>query len=122
MAAEDNRALIRRYYLDEVWNKGNFALVAKLSAPDCLVHDPAISGLIGPDGVIQFVSTWRKAFPDLQFTIEDQIAEGSKVATRVTLRGTQTGRLLDIAPTGKPVTVSGTPDRPSASSPARWRS
>ena len=107
MAAEDNRALIRRYYLDEVWNKGNFALVAKLIAPDCLVHDPAIPGISGPEGVIRFVTTWRTAFPDLQFTIEDHIAEGNKVATRITLRGTQTGRLLDIAPTGKPVTVSG---------------
>ena len=107
MPAEDNRALIRRYYLDEVWNKGNFALVAKVVAPDCLVHDPAMSGIMGPEGVIRFVSKWRTAFPDLQFTIEDHIAEGNKVATRITLRGTQTGRLLDIAPTGKPVTVSG---------------
>jgi hypothetical protein len=62
MPAGDNRALIRRYYLDEVWNKGNFALVAKLIAPDCLVHDPAIAGIIGPAGVIRFVTTWRTAF------------------------------------------------------------
>ena len=51
MAAEDNRALIRRYYLDEVWNKGNFALVTKLIAPDCVVHDPAFADLLGPAGV-----------------------------------------------------------------------
>ena len=107
MAAEDNRALIRRYYLDEVWNKGNLALVAKLIAPDCIVHDPIMAGLIGPEGVVRFVTTWRTAFPDLQFTIEDHIAEGNKVATRVTLRGTHTGQLRDIAPTGKQITVTG---------------
>jgi steroid delta-isomerase-like uncharacterized protein len=107
MAAEDNRALIRRYYLDEVWNKGNLALVTKLVAADCIVHDPAISGIRGPEGVMHFVTTWRTAFPDLQFTIEDHIAEGNKVATRVTLRGTHSGRFLDIAPTGKKITVTG---------------
>jgi predicted ester cyclase len=56
---------------------------------------------------MRFVTTWRTAFPDLQFTIEDHIAEGNKVATRVTLRGTHSGRYLDIAPTGKKITVSG---------------
>ena len=104
---EDNRALIQRYHLDEVWNKGNFTQVAKLIAPDCIVHDPVIPGISGPEGVMRFVTTWRTAFPDLQFIIEDQIAEENKVATRFTVRGTQTGRLLDIAPTGKPGTMSG---------------
>jgi steroid delta-isomerase-like uncharacterized protein len=93
--------------LDEVWNKGNVALVPKLFAPDCIVHDPTIAGISGPDGVIRFVTLCRAAFPDLQLTIEDQIAEGNEVATRFTLRGTHTGRFLDIAPTGKPVTVTG---------------
>jgi steroid delta-isomerase-like uncharacterized protein len=107
VTTEDNRAWIRRYFLDEVWNKGNVALVPKLFAPDCRVHDPTIAGISGPDGVIRFVTMCRAAFPDLQLTIEDQIADGNKVATRFTLRGTQTGRFLDIAPTGKQVTVTG---------------
>src|SRR5437764_8382799 len=107
VTTEDNRAWIRRYFLDEVWNKGNVALVPKLFAPDCPVHDPTIAGISGPDGVIRFVTTCRMAFPDLQLTIEDQVAEGNKVATRFTLRGTHTGRFLDIAPTGKQVTVTG---------------
>jgi hypothetical protein len=83
------------------------ALVPKLFAPDCIVHDPTIAGISGPDGVIRFVTMCRAAFPDLQLTIEDQLADGNKVATRFTLRGTQTGRFLDIAPTGKQVTVTG---------------
>jgi predicted ester cyclase len=47
------------------------------------------------------------AFPDLHFTIEDQIAEGDKVVNRVTARGTHLGDFRGIPPTGKQVTVAG---------------
>ena len=47
-----------------------------------------------------------KAFPDLHLTVEDMIAEGDKVVTRFTSRGTQTGAFMGIPPTGKQVTVS----------------
>jgi predicted ester cyclase len=43
-------------------------------------------------------------FPDLRFTVEDQIAEGEKVVARGTLRGTHRGEFLGIAPTGKQAT------------------
>ena len=49
----------------------------------------------------------RSAFPDLHVTIEDQIAEGDKVVTRVTFRGTHQGEFSGIAPTGKRVEYSG---------------
>jgi hypothetical protein len=48
VAAEDPKAWIRQYFLDEVWNEGNLALVTKLVARDCIVRDPAMSGLSGP--------------------------------------------------------------------------
>jgi predicted ester cyclase len=47
------------------------------------------------------------AFPDLNITIEDQIAEGDKVVTRWVGRGTQQGELQGIPPTGKQATTSG---------------
>lgn len=55
---------------------------------------------------------WNKgnlttAFPDLHFTIEDQIAEGDKVVNRVIARGTHQGELMGIPPTGKQVIVTG---------------
>ena len=53
----------------------------------------------------QFVSMYRNVFPDLNFTIEDQIAEGEKVGTRWVAYGTHQGELMGIAPTGKRVTV-----------------
>jgi predicted ester cyclase len=59
------------------------------------------------EGVKQFFSTLLAAFPDAHFQIEDQIAEGEKVATRWTARGTHQGHLQGIAPTSRPITVTG---------------
>jgi predicted ester cyclase len=53
----------------------------------------------------QFVTMYRNVFPDLNFTIEEQIAEGEKVGTRWVARGTHQGELMGIAPTGNRVTV-----------------
>ena len=47
------------------------------------------------------------AFPDTQMTVEDELADGDKVATRWTATGTHTGELMGIPPTGKQVTVTG---------------
>lgn len=61
----------------------------------------------GSAGMKQFISMFRTAFPDLHSTVEDQVAEGGKVVTRWTARGTHRGSLMDIPATGKTVTMSG---------------
>ncbi len=61
----------------------------------------------GPEGAKAVVATYRGAFPDVHFTIEDQIVEGDKVVTRWTGQGTNTGSLFGMPPTGKPATVTG---------------
>jgi steroid delta-isomerase-like uncharacterized protein len=61
----------------------------------------------GLEAYKQFLSMFLTAFPDFQSTIEDMIAEGDKVVTRQTFRGTHTGDLMGIPPTGKQVTMSG---------------
>ncbi len=50
---------------------------------------------------------YRKAFPDLRLTIDDQIAEGETVVTRWTATGTHEGELMGIPPTGKQATTTG---------------
>jgi predicted ester cyclase len=50
---------------------------------------------------------FRSAFPDIAHTIEDQVAEGDKVVTRLRAHATHTGDLMGIAPTGKGVTIEG---------------
>ena len=71
-------------------------------------HDPSIpEPLRGPDGFKENVATYRGAYSDARITVDEQIAEGDKVATRWTGRGKHDGDLTGIAPTGKQVTVSG---------------
>src|SRR2546421_327363 len=60
----------------------------------------------GVDGVRQEVAAYIAAF-DIQFTVEDQIAEGDEVSTRWTMRGTHKGEFMGLAPTGKQVNTSG---------------
>ena len=87
MSTEENKAKARRLF-EEGWNQGNTAVFEELVAVDNLAHDP--SGPIhGLEGYKQFVATYCTAFPDIHFTIEDQIAEGELVATRWTGTGTQ---------------------------------
>ncbi len=105
MSTEENKALFRRV-LEEIFNKGNFAVANEIYEKDFVAHIPP-DEFKGPEGIKQFVSAQRNAFPDLNITIQDQVAEGDMVATRWTLAGTHKGNLRDIAPTGKKVTVSG---------------
>jgi steroid delta-isomerase-like uncharacterized protein len=106
--SDQNKAAARRY-VEDVWNQGKLTVIDELVAPNATFHDASVPGgkFSGPQGVKQFVQIYRGAFPDVQLTINDLIAEGDKVATRWTANGTHKGELMGIAPTGKRVTVTG---------------
>jgi steroid delta-isomerase-like uncharacterized protein len=104
--SEENKAIFRRY-VEEVGNEGNLDLVDEIFS-DYVSHQPDSSVLErGPEDVKRFMGEFRSAFPDFHTTVEDQIAEGDKVATRWTMRGTHEGEFRGIAPTGKQITVTG---------------
>lgn len=103
----DNKA-IAHYFLAESFNTGNLAPADELIAPNFTNHDPGTPPLPpGPKGYKQLITTYRTAYPDIQMTLEDLIVEGDKVAGRWTARGTNTGPLPGVPPTGKQATVSG---------------
>jgi steroid delta-isomerase-like uncharacterized protein len=109
MSAEQNKAVVLRWYKDS-FEKGNLALANEIFAPDYISHDasaPPGGWPRGPEGAKAIAATYHGAFPDLQFTIEEQIAEGDKVVTRWTARGTNKGELMGMPPTGKKATVTG---------------
>ena len=107
MSLEDNKALVRRAF-EEVWMQGNLAAVDQLFAPNYIMHNPGATWVVlGYLSVKQTVTEVRTAFPDFSLSVEDVIAEGEKVMTRYTWRGTQQGPLWNIAPTGKQATVTG---------------
>ena len=60
----------------------------------------------GPEGFKQVMGMFFAAFPDMHVAIEEQVAEGDKVASRGTFTGTHTGEFMGIAATGRPVSVS----------------
>ena len=105
MSTEDNKALVRRFYEEGVHNP---ALFDELLAPTYVLHLPGspqpISGI---EHAKQLMAVYTSAFPDLQTTTEDMVAEGDKVAIRNTWRGTHQGAFQGLPPTGKPVTFTG---------------
>ncbi len=101
---EENKAIARRF-LDELWNRRNFALVDQLLAGDYDGHSSTV--IRGPEGAMAFVPRLRNALPDFQFSILDQIAEGDKVATRWTIRGTHEGEFQGMPPSGKQIEMTG---------------
>jgi steroid delta-isomerase-like uncharacterized protein len=105
--SEQNKAIVRRLF-EELWNKGNLSVAEELYAPNYTHHDPSTPDFgRGPESERKRATLYRTAFPDLQLTIEDIIAEGETVMARWSCRGTHKGDLSGIAPTGKQFTISG---------------
>jgi predicted ester cyclase len=89
-------------------NRGDVSAADRAFAPDCIIH---ITGSpernLGLAGFKQMVVSLLAAFPDLRFTIEDQVVAGDKVTTRWRAEGTHTGPLGEVKPTGKRMTIDG---------------
>ncbi|MCD6289869.1 MAG: ester cyclase [Anaerolineae bacterium] len=105
MTIGQNKAIERRIF-EEIWNQGKTDVIDEILAPDYVIHDPT-GDYTGPEGYRQFFASLHDAFPDVHFTLDDQIAEGEWVATRWTSVGTHTSPLMGIPPTGKQTTAVG---------------
>jgi steroid delta-isomerase-like uncharacterized protein len=99
-----NKSIVRKFY--ESLSSGDLDLADKVVASDYVNHNAIPGQPLGLQGFKEAISSLLTTFPDLQFTIEDQIAEGDKVATRYTVSGTHQGEFLGVAATGKPVSWS----------------
>ena len=98
MSAESNKALVRRFY-NEI-DKGNLAAMDELVAEDYVDHNPAPFGFpSGREGLKQAFALFLKATPGYH-RIEDQIAEGDRVVTRLTSFGKHEGDLPGAPKTG----------------------
>ena len=105
--SEQNKAIVRRLF-EELWNKGNLSVADQLFSPNYAHHDPSTPDFgRGPESERKRATLYRTAFPDLQLTIEDLLAEGETVMARWSCRGTHKGDLSGIAPTGKQFNISG---------------
>ena len=104
--SEANKKLARRF-IEEALNKGDFRVIDEAVSNDYVYREPTIGERRGRDGFKQLLTMYRTAFPDCAMTVEEQIAEGDRIVTRWTARGTHRGELFGIAPTGKQITVTG---------------
>lgn len=105
MSTEQNKALAKRAW-DEMFNQKNIAVVDELFASDYIYHGPQGHEFSGTENLKKILSHYLEAFPDLHIDIEDLVAEGDKVASRVTMTGTHKGELQGIPPTGKEVNTT----------------
>jgi steroid delta-isomerase-like uncharacterized protein len=107
MTTVGNKEIVRRF-VEEVQNHHDLEAIDRLVHPDFVDYSGIIPAELGrgPDGLKQFFALMFDAFPDMNFTIEDQIAEGDEVVTRKTLRGSHKGDFFGIAPTAKTVEVN----------------
>jgi steroid delta-isomerase-like uncharacterized protein len=97
--------VIRRYFL-ELFNQGRLELLPELLHEKYVNHSPGSPDLpTGREGVGLVVQALRRAFPDLNYHIDELVEGSDSVAARTTLTGTHQGDFFGIAPTGKRVTV-----------------
>jgi predicted ester cyclase len=100
-----NKAVVERFN-KEVIEQGNEATFRELIAPDFVNRSAPPGAPAGPEGMLfTFNRVLRPAFPDLSVEVHDQVAEGNKVTTRKTIRGTHRGDLFGIPPTGKRIEI-----------------
>ena len=99
-----NANTVRRFY-DEVINGGNVGLIDELLAPDFVEHQEFPGIPPTRDGVKQFFTMWRAAFPDTKAKIELIVEQGDEVAVYGTWRGTHQGEFMGIPSTGKQIEV-----------------
>jgi predicted ester cyclase len=102
----DAKEIVKRL-IEEPWT-GSFDVIDELVSPGFVGYDAAEPEPIrGPGGVKANVEKYLAGFSDARCTVDDQVAEGNKVATRWTGTGTHDGEIAGIAPTGKEVTITG---------------
>ncbi len=104
----DANKTLARQFIEQAFNQGDMAVIDRLVDSNWVNHDPGSPDFgRGPSAAKQNVTLYRNAFPDVTLKIEEQIAEGERVVTRWTGRGTNRGALGNMAPTGKQATVTG---------------
>jgi steroid delta-isomerase-like uncharacterized protein len=103
--SEQNKQISLKF-MELAWRKRDFAALHSVMTADAVSHGPTPpSELTGPEASQAFVSAYVAGFPDVNYTVESQEADGDMVMTWVTFTGTHTGTLMNIPPTGRAIRV-----------------
>jgi len=105
MGSQENKASAARF-MEEVVNRGNVSVVDELSGANFVDHQAPPGVPPTPEGIKSWITSFRAAFPDLHYTLEDSIAEGDRVVQRATAHGTMKGDFMGMPASGKSATWS----------------
>ena len=106
LSTQDNKAIARRFI--QVWGKGSLDIIDELAAPNISVFSSIVPETIhGPEAFKQVLMMMRSGLPDVDISVEEEIAEGDKVVVGWMMGGTHLSELMGIPPTGKQVTWTG---------------
>ena len=106
MTPQENAAITRRF-AEQVITQGEIESAAQFVWEDVVEQVPLPGQGPGLEGLKDTLRTMRSAFPDLDFAVQEQIAEGDKVASRFEWTGTHKGEFLGVPATGRQVRVWG---------------
>src|SRR6187431_847044 len=105
MSIEENKAIVRRY--QEIYNSNDLDRLTEVLSEDLLTPKIMPGIPTGIEGAKAAHRIMLAGFPDYQTIIDDLVAEGDKVAARITMSGTHTGSFMGIPGTGKHVSFTG---------------
>jgi steroid delta-isomerase-like uncharacterized protein len=105
MNAETEPKDIYRQIIEAITHDNPHALDRFIS-PDVADHNPIPGQAAGLDGFKEWVAFARASFPDLQGSVEDVIAEGDRVAARMTWHGTHRGDFVGVPATNKRISMT----------------
>ena len=101
---ETNKATMNLFV--EFINTASGKLAEELISPNAIFYIPGQSEpMRGPAGYLTIIKMMRSGFPDIQWTLEEIVVEGDKVAARFIMRGTHQGSFFGVPPTGKSIVV-----------------
>ena len=104
--SETNKVIVRRWF-DEIYTKKRLELMDELHAEDFVWHGPSGATVTSRDGMRDLLRVYIAAFPDVHFTVEDQMSDGDQVVTRWSARATHSGEFEGTAPTGNSIMFTG---------------
>ena len=104
MSAESNKLLMSRFV--EFINTANEVLAEELVDANGIFHAPVSPDpFIGPQGYMKILGMMRSGFPDIQWTLEEMVAENDTVAARFIMRGTHQATFFGVPASGKEIQV-----------------
>ncbi|MFM0613165.1 ester cyclase [Paraburkholderia nemoris] len=104
MSAESNKLLMSRFV--EFINTANEVLAEELVDANAIFHAPVSPDpFIGPQGYMKILGMMRSGFPDIQWTLEEMVAENDTVAARFIMRGTHQATFFGVPASGKKIQV-----------------